>query len=364
MDDGVDILPHHIFSLFQKVAILLDAKSQEYNIIISYKEGVAKLYFNSKKNKREKHKNIFSLIDKLTNNFQEKSGSFAFWLIVPVLTFFLVWNILPTLWMIGLGFYKYVLTSSEGIKFVGLRNFVNIFNNKDVWYSFSRTFRYVFFGVGIQTILGLIFGFMFWGSEKMPGRRLALTLLFSPMVIAPVAAGTYFKLIYDPTLGIVNYLTNQWFGVAINFLGNAKLAFWSVLLVDTWMWTPFMILMTLAALGAVPKAELEAAEVDRLPWIKRFFYIILPHGKFILMLGILLRTIDSFKTMDLVYVMTSGGPGDTTELMGIYLYRKAFLAFTMGNSSALSLICLLIAIAFTSIYLYILKSKRRNEVTL
>jgi multiple sugar transport system permease protein len=120
------------------------------------------------------------------------------------------------------------------------------------------------------------------------------------------------------------------------------------------MWTPFMILMTLAALGSVPKAELEAAEIDQIPWLKRIRYIILPNGKFILMLGILLRTIDAFKTTDLPYLMTNGGPGNTTEFVGLSLYRTGFEAFQMGDASALAIITLLIAIAFASIYLYVL----------
>jgi multiple sugar transport system permease protein len=115
-----------------------------------------------------------------------------------------------------------------------------------------------------------------------------------------------------------------------------------------------MILMTLAALGSVPKAELEAAEIDRLPWLKRLWYVVLPHGKFILMLGILLRTIDAFKTTDLVYLMTRGGPGNRTEFVGVTLYRQGFEAFQMGDASALAVVTLLIAIAFTSIYLYVL----------
>jgi len=123
-----------------------------------------------------------------------------------------------------------------------------------------------------------------------------------------------------------------------------------------------MILMTLAALGSVPKAELEAADVDRLPWIRRLRYVVLPHGKFILMLGILLRTIDAFKTTDLPSIMTNGGPGSKTETVGLSLYRTGFDAFQMGDASALAVVTLLIAIAFTSIYLYVLNYQETQSV--
>lgn len=285
-----------------------------------------------------------------------------FLLVIPVLIFFIIWNLIPTLWMIGLSFYRYNDTLLN-LQYLGLENYVDIITDRKMWQAMSRTFVWVFFGVGIQTLLGMFLGYLFWGSRDMPGRRIALTLLFTPMIVTPVAAGLFFRLIYEPTFGIVNWFTKSTFGAEIQFLQDTSIAFWSVLFIDIWMWTPFMILMTLAALGSVPKAELEAAEIDRLPWIDRFRYIILPNGKFILMLGILLRTIDSFKTLDLVYLMAV--PGSTTELIAVVLREQAFEGRNFGSSSALAIILLLTAIAFTSIYLYILNlnSKSQEVVT-
>jgi multiple sugar transport system permease protein len=278
-------------------------------------------------------------------------------LLIPVLIFFIVWNVIPLFWLVGLSFYKYVLVTGEPLKFVGLHNFFEIFNSFEIWHALSNTFLFVILGAGTQTFLGIILGFIFWGSKDLPGRRIALTLIFTPMIMAPLATGSFFKLIYDPVFGILNFFIKGVFGVTIDFLGSSAWAFPAVLIVDTWMWTPFMMMMTLAALGSVPKAELEAAEVENLSWYQRLVHVVLPHGKFILMLGILLRTIDSFKSMDIIFTMTRGGPGNATELIGITLYRQAFNAFTMGQASALAIISLLIAISFTSIYLHVLKKK-------
>lgn len=282
-------------------------------------------------------------------------------LLIPVLLFFIIWNVIPTLWMIGLSFYRYSLISGQPERFIGFGNYTDILNDVTTWVNFSRTLVWVLFSVGFETVLGFLLGLLFWGSKKLPGRRLALTLLFSPMIITPLAAGTFFRLIYEPTFGVLNYFIRSLGGQTVNFIGDEKIAFFSVLLVDIWMWTPFMILITLAALGSVPQAELEAAQIDRLSWFKRFRHIILPHGRFILMLGILLRTIDSFKTMDLIFVMTRGGPGNATEFISLSLYRKAFDAFTMGWSAALAIILLLTAIAFTSIYLYVLNLRLKQQ---
>lgn len=292
----------------------------------------------------------------------DNSRIFPTSLVVPILIFFIVWNVIPTLWMIGLGFYDYSLITGEPEKFIGLKNFIDIANNSTVWHNFGRTFLWVVLTTGIETVLGVLLGFLFWDSAKLPGRRLALTLLFAPMLLAPVSTGTFFRLIYDPVFGVLNYMVSLFGGQPIDFLGNQTTAFPSVIMVDIWMWTPFMIMITLAALGSVPKAELEAAKVDRLPWNKRLIYIVWPYGKFVIMLGILLRTIDSFKTMDLVNQMTKGGPGNATELIALGLYRKAFEGFNMGWSSALALLLFFTAIAFTSIYLFVLnKSKQKQE---
>ncbi|MEA2595377.1 MAG: multiple sugar transport system permease protein [Thermomicrobiales bacterium] len=284
----------------------------------------------------------------------DDSRFFPIALLMPILIFFVIWNIIPLLWLVGVSFYRYKLTSNNPARYIGFQNFENIFNSSVYWGTLSRTLVFMICSVGLATILGVVLGLLFWGSARMPGRRLALTLLFTPMVLPPVAVGTFYRLIYDPTFGVLNYYVKQITGKPIDFLGDKDYAFWAVVAVDVWMWTPFMILMTLAALGSVPKAELEAAEVDRLPWLKRLWYIVLPHGKFILMLGILLRTIDAFKTTDLVNLMTRGGPGNKTETIGMTLYRQGFEAYQMGSASALAVIALLIAISFTSIYLYVL----------
>jgi len=168
-------------------------------------------------------------------------------------------------------------------------------------------------------------------------------------------------LILDPNFGVGNYLLQQLGMNRIDYLTSPTWAFPALLIVDTWMWTPFMALMTLAALGSVPKAELEAAEVDRLPLFTIIKTVVWPHAKFVLMLGILLRSIDAFKTMDLTYIMTNGGPGDKTELIALSLYRYAFKSFNLGYSSAIAVFLLFIAIALTSIYLYVLNLKTRKE---
>lgn len=141
-------------------------------------------------------------------------------LILPVLIFFLIWNTIPVLWLIGLSFYEYSLISGMPPNFAGLENYLDIFGSSSVWHGLSRTFVFVVVGVSLQTILGLLLGFLFWGSTGMPGRRVALTLLFAPMVLTPVASGTFFQLIYNPTFGVLNAILEGVGFQAVNFLGD------------------------------------------------------------------------------------------------------------------------------------------------
>ena len=298
---------------------------------------------------------------KKPSNPAKKKNLFSWGLLAPVLFFFILMSVLPTIWMFGLAFYDYTLTSANKAKFVGFRNFFDFLANQQLSGAVSRTFIFLICAVLLQTFLGILIGVLFWKNDKMPGRRLALTLFFSPMVVTPIATSLFWKFILDPTLGIINYFAQSLGFARFDTLTDQFLAFPTLVLVDTWMWTPFMTLMTLAALGSVPKAELEAAQVDRLPLHRLITTVIWPHAKFILGLGILLRTIDAFKTMDLAYVMTGGGPGDRTELIAVSLYRFAFKSFKLGYATAVSVFLMFIAIALTSLYLYILNARKKAE---
>ena len=202
-------------------------------------------------------------------------------------------------------------------RFIGMDNYNQLASAGPLWLSLGRTFIFMVLAVAIQTVLGAVVGYLFWKSNKVPGRRLALTLLFTPDDLDSLVLGSLLAL--DARPGFWGYQLLRWNSSAWKRSTSPPmpLAFPAVLVVDSWMWIPFMALMTLAALGSVPKAELVAAQVDNLSFWQRLIHVIIPAGKFIIILGILLRTIDVFKTMDLVYLMTNGGPGDRTELIAV-----------------------------------------------
>ncbi len=145
----------------------------------------------------------------------DESRFFPTILLGPMLVFFLVLNVVPLLWLLGVSFYRYKVTAARPAQYVGFENFIDIWKSSEMWGILGRTLSFMVLTVGGATILGMALGFLFWGSSRMPGRRLALTLLFTPMVLPPVAVANFYRLIYDPTFGILNYPCREADGSAI-----------------------------------------------------------------------------------------------------------------------------------------------------
>lgn len=277
--------------------------------------------------------------------------------ILPALAFFFAWNIFPLLWVLGLSFHKYSIMTGRPPRFVGLENYTRIFGDPYFWDRFRTTFTYVFVAVFFEFVIG--FGLALLFNQEIKGKKIMLTLMMAPMIIAPVATGVFFRFMYEPTWGIFGYFLDKLVGLRPQFLQDYRLALPSVILADIWMWSPFMLMMTLAGLQAVPDYLLEAAEVDRLSWWTKFRHIILPTIRPVLVLALLLRTIDAFRLFDKIFVMTGGGPGTATEIISMSVYRLAFLFFRTGRGSALAIILLVVAIVFTNIYLLLLRAGRK-----
>src|SRR5215210_4071565 len=154
----------------------------------------------------------------------DESRLFPAILLGPVLVFFIVWNVVPLLWLLGVSFYRYKVTAARPAQYVGFENFIEIWKSSEIWGLLGRTLSFMVLTVSGATLLGMALGFLFWGSGRMPGRRLALTLLFTPMVLPPVAVANFYRLIYDPTFGVLNFLADKLTGQRYDFLTNKNLA--------------------------------------------------------------------------------------------------------------------------------------------
>ena len=273
---------------------------------------------------------------------------FPIFLIIPALAvvFFLV--IFPLVWALGLSFYRYnALRGGGKITFLGLGNYVRLLSGSLVWERLLTTGEFVASSVCIEFLLGFALALLF--SQQFRGRRLAITLVTMPMLIAPVATGIFFRYVFDATFGVVTYFIYLLTGAKVRLLANYAML--SVVLVDVWQWTPFMMLFILAGLESIPRHLLESAEIDRFSWFTRFRVVIWPTIRPLVMLALLFRTMDAFRTFDSVFALTEGGPGTQTELISISLYRIAFQYFRTGESCALAFLVLVIVILLTNLYL-------------
>lgn len=272
--------------------------------------------------------------------------------IIPTIAFLIVFNIFPLIYSLGYSFTDFRASVNQPANFIGLQNFRELLNDPNIWRNFTVTAKYVIVSVGGQVIVG--FGMALLLNRQFPFKGLVTTLLLLPMMMSMAVVGLFWKLLYDPSWGIINYALNLG---SFDWLSNPDVALYAVAITDIWMWAPFVMLLSLAGLSAVPQHLYEAAAIDRAGAWYTFTRITLPLVAPILIIAIIFRTMEAFKSFDLPFIM-SGQP--TTETISIRLYKMAFQEWQTGRSSALAYIVLIVVLAITNIYVkYLNKVKER-----
>jgi multiple sugar transport system permease protein len=281
-------------------------------------------------------------------------------LVAPALALLFIMNIFPLMWSFGLSFFNYRANrATTNLKFIGLSNYENVLTDADVWNRLQTTAIVVILTVGVQMIVGFLLALMF--ERDFPGRRILLMLVLTPMMLSYVAVGAFFRYYYEPTFGLLSQAVRVFTGDTFTPLGSPIGAMMAIVFADAWMWSPFVMLLVLAGLVSVPKYLYEAAAIDRASWRRRFTTITFPYIRSLLLLALLFRTIEAFKLFDVVFLITDGGPGTSTETIGVFVYRMAFQYFRTSQSSALVYILLFVVIVLTNLYLYFVN--RRNQET-
>lgn len=272
--------------------------------------------------------------------------------IIPTIAFLIVFNIFPLIYSLGYSFTDFRASSNAPAAFVGLQNYRDLLNDDHVWNNFSVTARYVLLSVGGQVLLG--FGVALLLNRRIPFKGLFTTLLLVPMMMSPVVVGLFWQLLYSPSWGIINYAL----GLGdFAWLSDPDVALYAIAITDIWMWSPFVMLLCLAGLSAIPQHLYEAAAIDRAGRWFTFTRITLPLVAPLLLIAVIFRTMEAFKTFDLAFIMSSQ---ETTELIAIRLYRLAFQEWQTGPSCALAYMVLIMVLAITNIYVkYLNRAKDR-----
>ena len=281
-------------------------------------------------------------------------------LLTPAVLIILALVIYPFAWAVYLSFTEYSILKNADPVGVGTENYQAILSDPNIWERYVFTGRFVITAVAIELLFGFLVAYFIHSQFKSGG--VYVTLLLLPMMISPVISGLFWKYILSNNWGVVN-----WFIAAvlhrpeINWLSTNTAGFWAIVMVDAWMWTPFMMLLSLAGLSAVPGYLYESAEIDRASAWFKFTRITLPLSAPLILLAVVFRTIDAFKTVDIIWVLTAGGPGSSTETIAYALYKLAFAFFQTGKASSLAVILLVTVIGLSIILVRVLN--RAKEAT-
>ena len=292
---------------------------------------------------------------KLINKARGLSDKAIAWIFVtPTILLLLAINIYPLFYAISMSFTNFYANKiGKEMQWVGLKNYIKVLGKESVWERMQVTANFMFWTLLIQALIGL--GLALLLNKKFKGNELLTTLIVLPMMLSPAVVGTFWTYLYNPQVGVFSYIMNFFYNFGpIDMIGSSVLAPWSIVIVDTWMWTPFTMLICLAGLRSIPDYLYEAAEVDRASRWQQFIYITLPSVLPFLLLALLFRGIENFKMFDMVVELTSGGPGSATELASIQLKREAFEKWKTGYSSAYAVILFVTIFGFGNVYVKVM----------
>ncbi len=276
--------------------------------------------------------------------------------ILPATIMILVFSIFPLLFSLTLSFVSWDLSRLEGgIKFVGLDNFIELFSDHRFWNTARVTLIFVLGGVALQYIVGLSIALLL--NQDIRFRRFFRVVFLMPMMLTPAAVGYVGRMLFNETQGPVNYLIRHLGGPIVPWLSNAVVALPTLILVDTWEWVPFMIIVLLAGLQSLPPEVFEAAAADGASSFQVFRHITFPMILPTSVTVILIRGLEAFKLFDIVAVMTGGGPGNATESVSWYTYLTALTFGRLGYASAIAYCLLIMVTIFSLVFLRSMRSR-------
>ena len=275
------------------------------------------------------------------------------WLL-PLVAILLVFTVYPLFYNIWLSFHEYA-PRRRALEYVGTRNWVQLWEDARFWQSLTITFVYFAVALAIELVLGMAIALLL-DSDGF-GFGFLRGLLTMTLVIPPAIAGMMYLLMEDPQFGVISYFL-QWTGLldpAHPILATASTALAGVLLPEIWQWTPFMVLIFLAGLRALPREPYEAAMIDGASSLQIFRRITLPMMAKVIAIAVLIRGIDLFRVFDYVFVMTSGGPGTSTYTLSLYAWQQTFSFVKWGYGATLSLVTLAIILVVASLFIKVAK---------
>lgn len=302
-----------------------------------------------------------SVFRKLNRWVSFSENRFKWALLLPTIILLAVITVYPTIFALNLALSDYNLArATETLRgYIGLENFREILHDPQFWNSLKITAVFTVVVVAIEFFLGLVIALALQGFVT---NRVVRTLILLPMIMAPIVVGLAWTYLYQSEFGLVTYVLRALHLMSYQTapLADVKTALPAVMVVDIWQWTPFLIMVLLAGLEALPTAPYEAAKIDKAPPFLVFRKITLPLLRPVILIVLVLRIMDAIRVFDIVYALTEGGPASATDVLSMFIYRKAFYLWDIGKASAISFILLYI-IMIVSVILVNLLSRAKSR---
>jgi multiple sugar transport system permease protein len=275
------------------------------------------------------------------SGFLERETTFKYLLISPAVFVILMIGLYPLI-KLGVTSFQDISMFGEDLSFQGSLNYARLFEDTRLWESLLHTVLFTLVALPIEVILGYLLAVLF--LEKLPFKQVFVAIILLPTIISPIVAGSTWRLMFDQRFGPVNQIISWFAGYEVKLLWTIETALvWpAILIAEVWQWTPFMFLLLYAALSNVDREQLEAAQIDGASRWMTFRRIVLPAILPVMFIAILIRGLDLFRIFDVIWTMTSGGPGTFTETISIYAYQMAFREFEISYSSAIAFLVIFI----------------------
>jgi multiple sugar transport system permease protein len=257
--------------------------------------------------------------------------------------------LVPFFTAVGYSLQRYNLATPYTRAFIGLENYLDLFTDPAFWHTIRVSLLYTLLTVGIELLLGL--GVAMLLVRRTLVNQVMSVLLILPLMTAPAIAALMWKLMTNPNFGILSYLISQAGFTDFRWASSPATALLTVVLVDVWVYTPFMIILLLAGLRALPRQPFEAAALDGVPASFVFFRITLPMLAPYIITAVLFRMLDAIQQFDIIYAMTQGGPGDTLMVFQILAYLEAFTFTSIGRSAAMMMVLWLITNILSTLFI-------------
>ncbi|KQQ55266.1 MULTISPECIES: sugar ABC transporter permease [Rhizobium/Agrobacterium group] len=278
--------------------------------------------------------------------------------VIPALVVIAAVIVFPWVFTLWMSAQRWTLGQEQS--FIGLDNYIRLASDARFWESLWHTLVYTTLSVVAPLFLGTLAALLF--DAQFPLRGFLRGVFVMPMMATPVAIALVWTMMFHPQLGVLNYLLSL-IGIGpLEWIYNQSTVIPSLVLVETWQWTPLVMLIVLGGLAAVPREPYESAEIDGANAWQKFRYLTMPMIAPFLMIAVIIRSIDAVKSFDIIYAMTQGGPGTASETINIYLYNTAFAYYDIGYGSAMAVVFFIVIIALSFVLLMVRARTQWNEM--